>query len=78
MSTIEFKKSLIDKINSIEDKNLLQDIYRLINIEIDNLEIYQLNEEQLNIINEAQEQIKKGIYLTQKEANKEIEEWLNE
>ncbi len=78
MSTIELKKSLIDKINSIDDKNLLQDIYRLINIEIDKPEIYQLNEEQLNIINEAQEQIKKGIYLTQKEADKETEEWLNE
>ncbi len=41
------------------------------------IEIYELNESQLNAVNEAREQLKTGKYLTSEKADKEIDEWLN-
>ena len=40
-------------------------------------DIYHLNEEQKTIIEKAREQIKNGDYLTNEEANQEINQWLN-
>ncbi|MEP6700727.1 MAG: hypothetical protein ABJA85_05405 [Bacteroidota bacterium] len=39
--------------------------------------IYQLNDEQISRVNEAEQQIKDGKYLTNKEADKDTDEWLN-
>lgn len=39
---------------------------------------YFLSEEQVRIVKEAQEQILNGEFLTEEEADKEIDQWLNE
>jgi len=77
MSTIELRKRLIEKIQHSENKSLLEDVYRLFELETQSLEIYELNESQLNAVNEAREQLKTGKYLTSEKADKEIDEWLN-
>ena len=38
-------------------------------------EVYQLNDKQLVIVNQASEQIRNGQFLTEEQANKEIDEW---
>jgi len=77
MSTLELRKRLIAKIQKTENNTLLEEAYRLFELEAEDLEVYKLNEDQKKAINEAREQIKAGSYLTSDQANKEIDEWLS-
>ncbi|HLF65194.1 MAG TPA: hypothetical protein VI603_15625 [Saprospiraceae bacterium] len=77
MSTLELRKKLIDKIQSTEDQDLLEEVYRLLDPDVEDLEIYKLNHDQLDAVVEAKNQIRQGHSLTDEQANKEIDEWLN-
>ena len=77
MTVIELRKKLIGKINRIKDDEILEEMYRLIENEETNLNVYVLSVDQKNAIAEAQQQIKNGDYLTEEQADKEIDEWLN-
>ncbi|WKZ59616.1 MAG: hypothetical protein QY309_17365 [Cyclobacteriaceae bacterium] len=77
MSTVELRKRLIDKIQKTQDERILEEAYRLLDLETEDIEIYQLNDDQKKAINEARQQIKNGQFLTEEQANKEIDEWLN-
>jgi len=77
MQTTELKALLIDKINKIEDKNLLMEATRLISIEIPtDEEDFVFSEVQTVKVLHGLKQIDKGEYLTSDAANEEIEEWL--
>jgi uncharacterized membrane protein len=76
MTTIELKKKLIKQINNIEDELLLQEVSRLIDTGEDESDIYYFTEEESRAIEEAREQYAKGEFLSNEEANKEVDEWL--
>ena len=76
MSIIELRKKLIEKIMETENEELLGEVCRLLEIETLNVEVYKLNSLQRKAIEEARSQIKSGQFLTNEEANKEIDEWL--
>lgn len=73
---IDLKQQLIDKIQRTTDKGKLEEIYRLLEINFDDKEVYALSSEQKSAIEEAQKQIKNGEFLSDEQANKEVEEWL--
>jgi len=77
MSTVELRKRLIDKIQKTQDGRILEEAYRLLELETEDIEIYILNDDQRNAINEARQQVKNGQFLTEEQANNEIDEWLN-
>ncbi len=77
MSTTELKQKLISKIEQTEDDSLLEEALRLLDIEMDDLDLIELDKNQIEAIDEAKEQIKNGQYLTNQQANKEIDEWLS-
>jgi len=77
MSTVELRKRLIDKIQKTDNENLLEEAYRLLEIETEDIDIYKLSDEQRKAINEGKQQIKNGQSLTDDQANKEIDEWLS-
>ncbi|HWV28191.1 MAG TPA: hypothetical protein VN038_01005 [Dyadobacter sp.] len=77
MSATGLKERLIDRIKKIDDEDILAEAYRLLGTDPDLEEPYQLNSEQKTAIDEARTQIKNGNYLTDNQANKEIDEWLN-
>ena len=77
MSTIELKERLIDKIQTTENQELLEEAFRLLELESEDIDIYKLTAEQQKSVKEAQEQIRNGQFLTDDQANKEIDEWLN-
>ena len=77
MSIIELKQKLISRIQETADDSLLEEALRLLNIESGESEALTLNEEQVKAVNEAQTQIKNGQFLTNEQANKEIDEWLS-
>lgn len=76
MTTLELKKKLIKRINNIEDELLLQEVFRLIDTGDDESDIYFFTEEESRAIEEARESYKRGEFLTDEEANKEVDEWL--
>ncbi len=78
MSTTELRKRLIEQIHSTQDEGLLEEIYRLLIAESEDLEIYKLSPVQLHVAEEARNQIQKGHFLTDEQATKEIDEWLDE
>ena len=76
MSTIELKERLIEKIQITDNDNLLEEVYRLLEFDSDESDMYILNENQLAAIQESRQQIKEGKYFTDEQVNKEIDEWL--
>jgi predicted transcriptional regulator len=76
MSIIEMKKELIEKIQSTDDEMLLEEIYRLLEINLDEDYVIELTESQNEMINAGIKDIKEGNFLTHEQANKEIDEWL--
>ncbi len=76
MSTIDLKEKLIQSIENTNDEQLLGEIYRLLAIENNDLEIYKLSEEQRQAILIGQNEIRNGLFIENEAANKEIEEWL--
>ena len=78
MSTIELRKLLIEKIQVIEDDKLLEEAYRLLEVDIEeSTDVYVLNDQQKEAIDQARKQIKEGQFLTDEESNRQIDEWLN-
>jgi len=78
MSTVELKKTLIGKITNSEDENLLLEVYRLLELENIDSTVYPLSDDQISVVRESQAQVKRGNFLSDHDANKEIEEWLEE
>ena len=77
MTEIELKKRLIEKIQHTQDERILEEAYRLLEMESEDINVYRLNDEHKKAIAEARKQIKNGQFLTEGQANKEIDEWLN-
>lgn len=61
-----------------ENKGLLEEFYRFLNLENEIQESYKLSKEQNSAIAEARKQIKNGDYLNNEQANQEIDKWLDE
>jgi hypothetical protein len=77
MSTIELKEKLIEKIQNTDDENILEEAYRLLDLKTADIEKYGFSDDQKSEVNESIIQIKQGKFLTNDDANKEIDEWLN-
>lgn len=78
MSTAELRNRLIEKIKKTKDERILEEASRLLDLENEEIEVYKLKDAQKKAINESREQIKKGQFLTEEAANKEIDEWQKE
>ena len=77
MSALELRKRLIEKIQKTDIEALLREAYRLLELEMEDIEVYKLSKDQKDAVNAARQQIKKGQFLTSDQADKEIDEWLS-
>ena len=77
MSALELRKRLIEKIQKTDIESLLREAYRLLEWEMEDIEVYKLSKDQKDAVNAARQQIKKGQFLTSDQADKEIDEWLS-
>lgn len=73
MSTAEMKLDVITKISKLKNTKLIEEIKNLLDFELDK-GIFKLNDVQKNRIIEAQS----DKILTEEQANKGIEQWLQE
>lgn len=76
MVKTEVKKHLLKKIEEIDDPKIIHEIYRLLDIDLEE-DVYVTNDAQKKAINEALNEIKEGKTLTEEEANKRTHEWFN-
>jgi hypothetical protein len=77
MTTIEMKNQLIGKIGQLTDDELLMDIYKLLNDNLVDTDVYKLSDGHKIAIETAITQIDNGDFLTNAQANNEINQWLN-
>ena len=78
MAISELKRRLIDKIRKMDNEDLLQKILRLLEPGSEEDDLYELSAGQRNAINEGREQIRRGQFFPDAQANREIDEWLND
>jgi len=69
------RENLIIKINSIEDKDVLDEVNRLLEVSFDDT-IYVTNSEQRQEISKGRDQIKNGKGIDHKSADAQIDSWL--
>jgi len=70
------KEKLIERIESTTDSNVLMEVYRLLQIDSQDDELYELSNDHLEAIKEADNQIDKGQFHHHEEANSLVKEWL--
>ena len=72
----EMKQQLIEKIKSTEDDNILEEVYRI--LEVGTIEVNEiiLSDKQRELIDGGLRDIENGNYLSNEDANNEIEKWL--
>ncbi len=75
---ILLKAQIIQKIQNIDDENILNDLCRLLEIKSADLDSYALTDEQMSVENEAQKQINNRQFLTHEEAQNKLNQWLND
>lgn len=76
MLSKEMKKQLIDKIQSTDDDNLLEEVYRILEVSTQEVDMIMLTDDQKTRIDKGIRDIEEGRFLTNDEANREIDEWL--
>ena len=76
MASQEMKNKLIDKIQSTEDANILEEVYRILEVSTQEVDKIILSDDQKAQIDKGMLEIEEGRFLTNDEANREIEEWL--
>ena len=76
MLTKEMKQELINKIKSITDDNILEEVYRILEVGNQEADRIVLSSEQKESIDKGIKDMEEGNYLSNEEANEEIEEWL--
>jgi hypothetical protein len=77
MTTKELKHQLIEKVNNLNDDDLLMDLIKLIDADSIVNDIYRLSDNHKSAIEKAIAQIEGGEYLTNEQSNKETDEWLS-
>lgn len=70
------KKKLIDKIQSTEDTNILEEVYRILEMSSEEVDFVELTNEQKTSIDQGIADIENRRFLTHEDAKKEIEKWL--
>ena len=76
MSSAEIKKKLISTIKSVKDPELLEDLYRLLNLELENIEELKTPAHIKDSVIKGHWDIRNGRYLSNRQADTEIDQWL--
>jgi hypothetical protein len=76
MLTEEMRQELLDKIKTTKDENILEEVYRILEIGTDEADMIVLSNEQKLSIDQGIKDMEDGNFLSNEEANSEIEKWL--
>ena len=76
MSVTELKLQIINKISAIEDKLVLEEIFKLVEIESEMDSIYRLTDKERKSLEAGLNDVKKGRVYSSEAADNMIKEWL--
>lgn len=76
MSATELKLQIINKVTSITDELILEEIYRLVNLESEMDSIYRLSDEERKAVETGLKDVKEGKIYSSEAAENMIKEWL--
>lgn len=77
MTATELRKQIIARIQATKNEKVLEEVIRLLDLDVLESDAFILNESQKKAVTEAEEQIQEGQCVTDEEASQEIEKWLN-
>ncbi|WP_421978231.1 hypothetical protein [Roseivirga seohaensis] len=72
----QYINRLIEKIKSIKDPNVLEEVYRLLAVNFDD-SVYLTSGAQKQVVAESQQMIEKGNGISSEKADDEIDQWLS-
>lgn len=75
LSTVELKEKLISKILHTDSLELLGEVFRLLEIESEAIKVIKLSDQHKQAISKGQEDIANERFLTNEQANREIERY---
>jgi archaellum component FlaC len=78
MMGIKQRDELIERIKNIQDPRVIEEIYRLLDVTIEEESVYIPTDEQKKAIAQAREEINRGEGVPFEEVDKEFDAWLNE
>ena len=73
---VDLKERLIQRIKETQNPEVLKEVYRLLELELDDQDSFELSEDQITAVREAQAQISNGALIDHEVANAKTEEWL--
>lgn len=76
MTMSDLRRKIIDELSSIEDEEILREIYRMVKVESDLQPIHPLTEAERKAIDAGMKDIEEGRVFTSKEAKAQIKKWL--
>lgn len=77
METLELKTNLVHAIENLEDKKVLEEVYRLLQITIED-DIFKLSDEQKDKIKIGKHQYQNGEFYSHEVSEKIMQEWLKD
>jgi hypothetical protein len=77
MSTTELKEKLITQINGTDNDELLSEISTMLYTESKSVKgVYKMSETEREAVEDGLNQIRNGQWISNEEANRQVEEWL--
>ena len=76
MSVIELRKKIMERVSSIENEEILKEIYDIIGAEPDLEPMYKLTDEEKNAIEIGLKDLREGRVASSTKANELIQAWL--
>ncbi|MDB5139971.1 MAG: hypothetical protein JWR12_1887 [Mucilaginibacter sp.] len=77
MSTAELKEKLIAQINDTDNDELLSEISTMLYVESKSVNgVYQMSEAEHDAVEDGLKQVTDGQWISDEEANRQVEEWL--
>ncbi len=76
MTPAETKKKLIATIKSVKDPELLEDLQRLLNVELENIEELKTPANIKDSVTKGLWDIRNGRYMTNRQTDTDIDKWL--
>ena len=76
MTTAEIKKKLISSIKSVKDPELLEDLYRILNLELENIEELKTPAHIKDSVTKGLWDIRNGRYMSNRQTDAEMDKWL--
>lgn len=76
-SELQLKLDIISRITELKEVRVIKEIKKLLDFELEDT-LYELSTDQENRVAEARKEYKNGDYITNEEAEDEIDQWLKE